>query len=170
MASRLIHTCTPLNAEFPTTGAPELRTVTADSIQRPALAFDAAADETAYWSFIAPPNVTAPYTAVVKYTMASATSGAVRSEGKIEALTPDVDTIDTDAATSFDTTNSQGDIVPGTAGYVGEFTITLTNADSIDDGDLARFAYNRDANGTTGTDDATGDQYVLQIGLYDDGG
>jgi hypothetical protein len=170
MASRLIAVLTPFTAELPTANAPELRTITVSNIQRPVLAFDASTDETAYWSWIVPPNFTAPLTGVVSYAMASATSGSVRAEGKVEAITQDSDTLDIDAATSFDSTNSVGDTVPGTAGHVGTFTLTLTNYDSAAAGDLARLAFNRDANGDTGTDDATGDMYLLQLALYDDGG
>lgn len=152
----------PFGAEFPSSNFPELRLVN----RRPALAFDASTDEAARWSFIAPQSLSGTLTLVVTYIMASATSGAVRFQAQLEAVT-DGDTTDLDAGDSFDTANSNGETVPGTAGYISQLSITLTNADSITAGDLARLSLNRDADGTSGTDDATGDCYVLAVELRD---
>lgn len=152
----------PMNAEPPSANAPELGAVNAQLH----LAFDASTDETVYWTFIAPQGITTPLTLVVKYKMASATTGAVRFEGLVEAIT-DGDSLNTDTTDSFDTTNSAGDTVPGTAGHLGELSITLTNADSIAAGDRVRILLRRDADGTTGTDDATGDCRVTAVELRD---
>lgn len=149
---------TPEAAHFPSSNFAPLTVVNG----RPALAFDAATDETAYWTFVAPQGLSGALSLVVSYIMASATTGAVRFEGKVEAVTA-ADATDLDAGTSFDSTNSAGGTVPGTAGYLQQITITLTNADSIAAGDLVRVSLNRDADGTTGTDDATGDCYVLAV-------
>lgn len=153
---------TPYSAEFPATGGPALLK---DAQERPYLAFDAAADENAYWTFIAPQSLGAgALTAVVTYRMTSATTGAARWQAALEAIT-DGDATDTDAASSFDTANSAGATVPGTAGYIDQISITLTNADSIAAGDYCRLRLNRDADGTSGTDDATGDAEVLAVEL-----
>ena len=99
----------------------------------------------------------------VKYKMASATTGSVRFEGFVMAVTDgDAQDVDADA---FAATNSAGDTVPGTAGFLGEFTITLTNADSLAANDFVVIRLNRDADGTTGTDDATGDCEVVAATL-----
>jgi hypothetical protein len=129
-------------------------------------AFDAATDETVYLPGVAPQGLTGTLTIEVFYRMASANTGSVRAECTVEAITPG-DALDTDASTSFAASNSGGEAVPGTAGYVESFTITLTNADSIAAGDMFRLAFSRDANGDTGTDDATGDLQVLRIELRD---
>lgn len=160
MATRFIFT--PNSAEFPSSNFPELRLIN----RRPCLAFDAAADETAYWTGIAPQGLTGTITLVITYIMASATSGAVRFQAQIEAVT-DGDATDLDAGTSFDTANSAGATVPGTAGYIDQISITMTNADSIAVADYFRVSINRDADGTSGTDDATGDCFVLGIELRD---
>lgn len=148
---------TPYSAEFPATNFPQLLL----SNRRPVLAFDASTDETCYWSFVAPQALTGTMTLVITYAMVSATSGTVGFQAQIEAIT-DNDATDTDAATSFDTVNnSASTTVPGTAGYIDQISITMTNQDSVAAGDYVRLSINRDADGSAITDSATGDAYVL---------
>lgn len=137
-----------------------------DGQLRPFLAFDASTDESCDWTFIAPQGLSGTLTAIITYRMASATTGSVRVQVAIEAIT-DGDTVDTDSASSFDTANSAGATVPGTAGYIDQLSVTLTNADGMAAGDYCRLRFNRDADGTSGTDDATGDMQVLAIELRD---
>lgn len=152
---------TPLSAEFPASNFPQLIL----SNRRPALAFDAATDETCYWTGICPQGFTGTPTAIVTYAMASATSNAVGFQAQIEAIT-DGDAVDTDGTTSFDTVNnSASTTVPATAGYIDQISITLTNADSLAAGDYFRVSLNRDADGSAITDSATGDAYVLSVEL-----
>jgi hypothetical protein len=160
MATRFVFT--PYSAEFPATNFPALQL----SNRRPVLAFDASTDEACYWTFVAPQGITGTITVVITYAAASATSGAFRWEALLECIT-DGDTTDTDATTSFDATNSNGATVPGTAGHIDQISITVSNSDSIAAGDYCRLQINRDANGGTGTDDATGDAYVLAVELRD---
>jgi hypothetical protein len=127
-------------------------------------AFDASADESLMWAFYMPGDYASAPVLDVLYKMASATSGSVRFEGRIAAIT-DGDATDADAK-AFATTNSAGDTVPGTtAGKIGGFSITLTNADSLAAGDFVIVQLRRDADGTTGTDDATGDCEVVGVRL-----
>ncbi|MCL4822575.1 MAG: hypothetical protein KJZ57_00025 [Anaerolineales bacterium] len=49
---------------------------------------------------------------------------------------------------------------PGTAGYIDQFTATLTNKDSVAAGDYVRIRLMRDADDGT-NDTASGDCYVL---------
>lgn len=151
----------PNNAEFPSTSLPQL-SVVHTTARRPVLWFDAAADEACYWTVIAPQGLSGALSLVVHYLMASATTGSVRLQAQVEAITPG-DSTDLDAAESLDTANSAGGTVPGTAGFEQAITITLTNADSVAAGDLVRIRLNRDADGTSGTDDATGDMGVLAV-------
>jgi hypothetical protein len=124
--------------------------------------FDAAADESLMWAFYMPGDYASAPVLDVLYKMASATSGSVRFEGRLAAIT-DGDATDADAK-AFATTNSAGDTVPGTtAGKIGGFSITLTNADSLAAGDFVVVQLRRDADGTTGTDDATGDCEVVGV-------
>jgi hypothetical protein len=158
VATRAIFT--PYSAEFPSSNFPQLTQIN----QRPALAFDASTDETAYWTGIAPAGLTGTLTLVVSYIMASATSGAVYFQAQIEAIT-DGDATDLDATTSFDSANSGNATVPGTAGYIDQISITLTNADSLAAADYFRISLNRDADNASDT--ATGDAYVLVVELRD---
>lgn len=161
MATRFIFG--PLNAEFPSSNFPELRLIN----QRPVLAYDASTDETAYWTAIAPQGLTGTITVVITYMMASATSNAVGFQAQIEAVT-DGDSTDLDGTTSFDSVNnSSSTTVPGTAGYIDQISITMTNADSIAAADYFRLSLNRDADGSAITDSATGDAYVLAVELRD---
>lgn len=153
----------PISAELPASAYPELKR---DGQDRFSLAFDAATDENVYWTGIAPQGFTGAVTVVVTYRMASAVSGDVRFQAALEAIS-DGDALDTDSASSFDTDNSAGATVPGTAGYIDQVSVTMTNADSIAAGDLFRLRLRRDADGTSGTDDATGDCEVLAVELRD---
>lgn len=133
---------------------------------RPVLAFDATVDESIYFTDIAPQNLTGAITVVISYMMASATTGSVHFQAALEAIS-DGDATDLDATTSFDSYNSAGATVPGTAGQIDQISITMTNADSLTAGDYCRLKVNRDADSTSGTDDAVGDCYVLAIELRD---
>lgn len=161
MATRFVGT--PLSAEFPATNFPQLTLIN----RRPVLAFDASTDETAYWTFVAPQGLTGAITLVVSYIMASATSGAVGVQAQLEAVTA-ADAVDLDGTTSFDSVNnSASTTVPGTAGYLGQISITLTNADSMAAADYVRLSVNRDADGSAITDSATGDLYLLGVEIRD---
>lgn len=159
MATRVV--CTPESAHYPATNFPALLL----SNRRPVLAFDASTSETAYWTFIAPQGMTGTWTAVISYAMASATTGGVAFDVAIEALSSG-DAVDTDATTSFGTVNGGTDsAVPGTAGYMEQVSVTLTNADSIAAADLVRVSVARAV--ANGADTATGDCYVFAIELRD---
>lgn len=160
MATRFV--LTPHAAEYPSTNYPQELLVN----RRPALAFDAATAETCYWTGVIPQGWTGTITLVIKWIAASATTGLADFEVAVEAITP-ADALDMDAADGFDTVNTQAGVtVPGTAGYEGETTVTLTNHDSSAAGDYVRFALTRDA--TDGTNDtAAGDVYVLLAEVRD---
>lgn len=157
MASRFV--LNPTSAEYPATNYPALTLVN----RRPTLAFDAATNETAYWTSVVPQGWTGTITAYIYYVMASATSGDTDWDVAVEAIT-DADAVDLDATTSFDTVNSTDNTtVPGTAGYMDVITVTLTNADSAAAADYIRFSLTRDAV----SDTATGDAYVLAVEIRD---
>lgn len=100
------------------------------------------------------------------YAMASATSGKVDFEVSVEALTA-ADAVDTDSAESFDTANAANETVPGTAGYLGKLTVTLTNKDSVAAGDQVRLKLERDADDGT-NDTASGDARVYLVVLREE--
>lgn len=161
MATRAI--LLPNSTEFPTANFPQLSVVN----QRPVLWFDAATDETCYWTLIGPQGWTGTITAVATYLMASATSGTIGLQVQVEAIT-DGDAVDLDATTSFDAVNnSASTTVPGTAGHIDQVSITLTNNDSSAAADYIRISLNRDADGSAITDSATGDLGLLALEIRD---
>ena len=159
MATRAV--LLPEAAHYPATNFPALML----SNRRPVLAFDASTSETAYWTFVAPQGITGAWTAVISYAMASATTGGVAFDVALEAISSG-DALDTDAAASFDSVNTGTDsAVPGTAGYMEQISITLTNADSIAAADLVRVSVARAV--ANGADTATGDCYLIACEIRD---
>lgn len=143
----------PLAASFPASAFPQLLTVN----QRPALAFDAATNETAYWTLVVPQGITGTMTVIISLMMASAITGDTDWDVAVEAISSG-DAVDLDATTSFDVVNSTDNtVVPGTAGYMQQITVTLTNNDALAAADLIRISLTRDAV----SDTASGDAYVL---------
>lgn len=125
--------------------------------------FDAVTDE--YLDFLVRLNGYAGggLTFTVAYMASSATSGTVRCGLAIRAL-PD-DTEDVDSSHTYDF-NTQGFTVASAAGEVDYGNITFTDGADMDnwaDGQLAILRFFRDADGTSGTDDATGDMELLDI-------
>lgn len=118
-------------------------------------------------SFIAPTPLTTPLTVLVTYRMTSATANAIKLRAALEAVS-DGDSLDTDASSSFDSNNdSSADVtVPGTAGFIDQASITLTNNDSVAAGDICRLRLTRIT--PTGTE-ASGDLEVLAVELRDNG-
>lgn len=136
--------------------------------QRRYMAFDAATVENMISKALQmPANYAGGVVKVdVLYAMASATSGNVDFEASVEAITP-ADAVDTDSASSFDTANGANQTVPGTAGYLGKLSISLTNKDGVAAGDMFRIKLERDADDGT-NDTATGDARVYAVTVYEE--
>lgn len=126
------------------------------------LAFDAATDEMCYWQFRMPDDYASAPVLKVQYKMASATSGNVIVSGRIAAVS-DGDTTDVDAKALGTDNVSGATAVPGTAGYLDEISLTLTNADSVAAGDFVVVRFARDADNASDT--ATGDLELLHCTL-----
>ena len=149
MATRIL--LLPENAAYPATNFPQFKY---DAQRRPVLSYDTATSETAYWTAVIPQGWTGTVVAVISYKMASATSGGVAFDIAVEAVTSG-DAVDLDAGTSWDTVNAGNDAaVPGTAGYMEQLSITLTNLDSAAEADYVRFSVARDV--ADGADTAAG--------------
>lgn len=163
--SRTVAFLTPGSAEFKTSTFPAVGVTSDTGGARPYLAFDAAADEAAYWTLAVPVGFTGPFTLVISYMMASATSNAVVWDAAVEAVTSG-DSTDLDAGESLDSVNTaSADTVPGTAGFMKQVSITLTNGDSAAAADLVRIRVRRV--GSSGSDTATGDALFLGAELRD---
>jgi hypothetical protein len=133
---------------------------------RPSLRFDDTVDESVIWTFIMPSNYAGGgITLRFFYAMESATSGAVGIEAAIERV---ADAADLDAAGSdFAAANGASETVPTTAHELSSsLTVAFTDGadmDSLAANELGRLKVNRDADGTTQTDTATGDAHLLAI-------
>lgn len=125
------------------------------------LNFDAGQTEQVVWQFVIPSNFTSDPELRVQYKMASATTGDVRLDARLAAVSPG-DATDLDAK-AFGAANLLTDTVPGTAGHMKEAVIPLANADSLTVGDLALVYLAR--LGADGADTATGDMEVVSVVL-----
>jgi hypothetical protein len=128
----------------------------------PKLLFDDTTPESCYWQFRMPQDYASSPVLKVQYSMASATSNKVEFEASVMAVS-DGDPQDMDAE-SYDSANTISVTVPGTAGYLDEISLSLTNADSLAAGDYVRLKLSRDADDGT-NDTATGDCEVWAVSL-----
>jgi len=147
---------TPESAHFPSTNFPALSSVNA----RPVLAYDAATQETAYWTIVAPQGLTGALSAIIHVFGNAAGTNATYWEVAVEAVTPG-DAVDLDSTTSFDTVNTGNVAMDTTQGEQVALTIALTNADSMAAGDYVRISVARDAD--NGSDDFAADAYVTLV-------
>jgi hypothetical protein len=136
---------------------------------RPALAFDDTDEEAATSASFAMPGQYAGGTLMATlflYAASDATNGCV-FDVCVEAVTPDADTLDLEAADGFDAVNSSGDIdlSATTAGDLVDAQVTLTNKDSIAAGDLVRIGVRRDTDHAN--DDASGDIYLAGVEIWE---
>lgn len=147
---------TPLAAEFPASGYAALTSIN----NRPALAFDAAADEAAQWTFVAPQGITGALTAVLTLIGGAAGTNSTYWQVSVEAVTS-ADATDLDAIDSFDTANAGNVAMPATQGHMVQLSIALTNADGVAAGDYLRVRVNRDADNAA--DNFAADAYLLAV-------
>lgn len=163
-------TCLPGSALFPDGSASNLapglvRVKSSASAPSPylmKLLFDAAQLEQCDWVTVMPADANAAPAPVMKvyFSMESATTGNVIVLGRLFAIT-DGDSQDVNAK-AFGTVNtSAATAVPGTAGHLKVLSLTLTNADSVQAGDLLGIYFARD--GASGSDTATGDMAVWAV-------
>lgn len=128
----------------------------------PVADFDASTDETGYATLRLPGHYSGGgLTVTLSVAATSATSGASRWEVAIERI--QAGTLDIDAD-SFASAKSTGITANGTSGVPTTGTISFTSGaemDSLAAGEQYRVLIRRDANGTTGTDDMTGDAELV---------
>lgn len=125
------------------------------------LLFDASSEEWCVWQLRMPDDYASGLVAKLQWLAASATSGAVVWDVRVSATTP-ADSQDVDAQ-DFASANTATTTVPGTAGYLAETSITLTNADSVAAGDFVVVRVARAA--ADGADTATGDAELVAVSL-----
>lgn len=127
------------------------------------LDFDDSADESAIFVGVMPAAavLTGGVAVYLHWMATTATSGAVIWEASIERSNTDLD------SDSFATVAFASGSANGTSGIVTKTTISISsgNIDGVTAGDLFRLKISRDANGTNGTDDMTGDAELIAVEL-----
>lgn len=149
----------PEDAQFLAANFPALAKNLGTNFPVSALAYDAAAEEAAFWKFIATNYGSGNLTLTIYWYADTATSGDVIWGAQIAAITPNTDTqdIETDALA---TANTVTDSHLGTTGQrVHSADITISNLDSLANGDLVFLRIYRDAD--AGGDTMTGDAFFL---------
>lgn len=127
------------------------------------LAFDPSTDEGCFWAFQISGYTSGNLTLLIPWYADSASSGNVVWEARIQAITADTDTQDVETD-GFASSNYVQDTHLGTTGQrLHQATITISNLDSLADGDWVRIELRRDANGTNATDDMTGDAIIWEL-------
>ena len=123
------------------------------------LDFDAATDESAVFVGIIPEaaSLGSGLKIRINWMATSATSGTCRWGVQIERMNTDED------SDSFDTVATAGSTTNATSGIITTTEITITTIDSVVAGDPFRIKVFRDADGTSGTDDMTGDAELVSV-------
>lgn len=128
------------------------------------LDFDADADESAVFGGVMPRNYAGGgITVTVGWMATSATSGTISLDVAFMSVTDDADDLDTKA---FAAANNANPTTASATGEVDYATITFTDGadmDSIAAGEYFRMKVTRDANGTTSTDNMTGDMELVFV-------
>lgn len=155
----------PEEAQFLATAFPQLLKINGTNFPVSGLAYDATTDEAAFWKFRAHNYGSGNLTLDIEWYADTASSANVVWEAQIAAITPNTDTqdIETDALATL---NFVQDTHLGTTGQrLHRATITISNLDSLAADDYVALRLARDANGTSATDDLTGDAIVTLVTL-----
>ena len=155
----------PESAQFLGSTFPQLDKINGTNIPVPQLKYDAAADEAAFWRFIATGYSSGNLTLTIFWYADTATSGDIVWGGAIAAITANTDTqdVETDALA---TENTVTDTHLGTTGQrLHSCDITISNLDSLASGDDVVLRIRRV--GSSGSDTMTGDAaFVLATLTY----
>jgi hypothetical protein len=153
----------PEQAILPSSTAAAYKRIDGTNFPFSVLAFDASSDRACYFKVQTPGYSTGNLTVKFHWNAASATSNDVVWESAFAAVTPDTDTGDL-SSKSFATAQSVTDTHLGTnAGHVMVATLTLSNIDSLADGDVCILRVKR--LGSNGADTMSGDAYLERITL-----
>jgi len=123
------------------------------------LEFDAATDESAVFVGIMPQttSLSSGLKIRINWIADTATTGTCRWGAQIERMNTDLD------SDSFDTASTAGSTTNATSGIITTTEISITTIDSLAVGEPFRLKIYRDADGTSGTDDMTGDAQLVSV-------
>lgn len=153
----------PIGARFLTSTFPQLKAIAGTNFPVVGLFYDAAADEAAFWPWVATNYGSGNLTCKVFWYADTASSGDTVWGAAISAITANSDTqdIETDGLA---TENTATDSHIGTTGQrLHEIDITISNLDSIASGDFMHLRVRRV--GSNGSDTMTGDAALVGVRL-----
>lgn len=150
-------------AQFLATAFPAFTKTNGTNFPVTGLAFDAAATESAYWHLAAFNYGSGNLTCDVEWYADTASSGVVRWDAAIAAITPDADTTDVETK-AFATSQSVDDTHLGTtAQRLHQASITISNLDALAALDEVWFRLGR--LGGHANDTMTGDAIAVSVRL-----
>jgi hypothetical protein len=155
----------PEEAVFMSTAFPQYVRNLGTNFPVTGLAFDGgSADEDSFFKFVATNYGSGNLTLRIFWYADTATSGNVVWGARIAAITPDTDTQDVETK-AFATAQTQQDTHLGTTGQrLHSVDLTISNLDSLANGDVVWLHFYRDASDTT-NDTMTGDAIVVGLRL-----
>lgn len=128
------------------------------------LDFDDTTDESAIFRGFVPNNYSGGgFTVTVQWMATSATTGTISLDAAFMSITDDADDLDTK---SFAAANNANPTTASASGEVDYVNITFTDgadSDSIAAGESFFLKITRDADGTTSTDNMTGDMELFMV-------
>lgn len=133
----------------------------------PVLDFDDTTDESIEFGGFMPAHYagTTGITVTVGWMATTATSGAISLDVAFKSVSDDLDDLD---GKPYAAANNANPTAPSATGEVDYVNITFTNGadmDSIAAGEYFRMKVTRDANGTTSTDNLTGDMELVFVSI-----
>lgn len=153
----------PEEALFQTTAFPQYVRNAGTNFPVTGLAYDAAGTETGYWKLQLVAYGSGNITCDIEWYADTASSGDVKFDVKIAAITPNTDTQDVETK-AFATSQTVTDTHLGTTGQrLHEANVTITNLDSVAAGDELWIAVGR--LGADGADTMSGDAIVTSVRL-----
>lgn len=161
----ITHLLLPEEAQFLSTNFPQYVKTNGTNFPVSGLAYDASTDESAFWKLIATSYGSGNLTLTLYWYADTASSANVVWESQLSAITADTDTQDVETD-GLATLNFVQDTHLGTTNQrVHTCAITISNLDSLAAGDVVHLRIARDANGTSATDDMTGDAILIMATL-----
>lgn len=156
------HQLLPEAAQFLAAAFPQYLKTNGSSFPVSGLAYDAAADEAAFWKFRAIEYGSGNITLDIEWYADTASSGTIVFEAQIAVITPNTDSQDIETK-ALATLNFVQDTHLGTVGQrLHRTTIALSNLDGLAKDDEAWLRLARDADGTSAADSMTGDGIVTK--------
>lgn len=159
----VIQDFTPFDAVLPSANYATMDVISGTNFPVPCLDFDATAEENAFFTFRATTYGSGNLTLKIQWYADTASSGDIIWGAALAAITPNTDTQDIETK-AFATAQTVTDTHLGTtAQRLHEAEITISNLDSVANGDWCVLKVYRDAD--AGGDTMTGDASLVGLSL-----